>query len=98
MARIQRVSEVRAEHLLTELLSAQGWDCRRPPNGEMLRQHEYKDHGHLRDVFLHRSKTTQIGKGLPEAVVVDRQSLQPILVIEAKAAVADLGKAVHEAT
>lgn len=93
-----RVSEVRAELLLTELLQAQGWDCRRPPNGEMLRQHEYKDHGHLRDVFLHKSKVTMIGHGLPEAVLVDRQSLQPVLVIEAKASAADLDKAVHEAT
>ncbi|WP_394999216.1 class I SAM-dependent DNA methyltransferase [Sphingomonas sp.] len=97
MARV-RVSEVRAEHLLTELLSAQGWDCRRPPNGEMLRQHEYKDHGHLREVFLGHSKVTQIGHGLPEAVVVDRQTLQPILVIEAKASVDDLDKAIREAT
>lgn len=93
-----RVAEVRTEHLLTELLTAQGWDVRRPPNGELLRQHEYKDHAHLRDVFLHRSKVTMIGHGLPEAVVVDRQSLQPILVIEAKASVGDLGKAVREAT
>lgn len=97
MARV-RVSEVRAEHLLTELLSAQGWDCRRPPNGEMLRQQEYKDHSHLRDVFLHRSKVTMIGQGLPEAVVVDRQSMQPILIIEAKATVGDLDKAVREVT
>ena len=93
-----RVSEVRAEHLLTELLASQGWDCRRPPNGEMLRQHEYKDHSHLRDVFLHRSKVTMIGHGLPEAVVVDRQSLQPLLVIEAKASIGDLDKAVREVT
>lgn len=93
-----RVSEVRSELLLTELLQAQGWDCRRPPNGEMLRQHEYKDHSHLRDVFLHRSKVTMIGHGLPEAVVVDRQSMQPLLVIEAKASVADLDKAIREAT
>lgn len=93
-----RVSEVRAEHLLTELLTAQGWDTRRPPTGEMLRQHEYKDHDHLRDVFLHRSKVTMIGHGLPEAVLVDRQTLQPILIIEAKATVADLDKAVREAT
>lgn len=97
MARV-RVAEVRAEHLLTELLTAQGWDTRRPPNGEMLRQHEYKDQAHLRDVFLHRSKVTMIGHGLPEAVLVDRHSLQPTLVIEAKASVADLDKAVHEAT
>ena len=93
-----RVSEVRAEHLLTELLASQGWDCRRPPNGEMLRQHEYKDHSHLRDVFLHRSKVTMIGHGLPEAVVVDRQSLQPLLVIEAKASIGDLDRAVREVT
>lgn len=93
-----RVSEVRAEHLLTELLKAQGWDCRRPPNGELLRQQEYKDHSHLRDVFLRRSKVTMIGQGLPEAVVVDRLTMQPLLVIEAKASVKDLNKAVHEVT
>lgn len=95
---LPRVSEVRAEHLLTELLKAQGWDCRRPPNGELLRQQEYKDHSHLRDVFLHRSKVTMIGHGLPEAVVVDRQSMQPLIVIEAKASVADLDKAIREVT
>lgn len=93
-----RVSEVRAEHLLTELLTAQGWDVRRPPNGEMLRQQEYKDHSHLRDVFLGHSKVAMIGQGLPEAVVVDRHSMQPILVIEAKARVGDLAKAVREVT
>jgi hypothetical protein len=64
----------------------------------MLRQHEYKDHAHLRDVFLHRSKVTMIGHGLPEAVLVDRQTLQPLLVIEAKASAADLDKAVREST
>ena len=93
-----RVSEVRAELLLTELLHVQGWDTRRPPSGEMLRQHEYKDHSHLRDVFLHKSKVTMIGHGLPEAVLVDRQTLQPLLVIEAKASAADLDKAVREST
>ena len=93
-----RVSEVRAELLLTELLHVQGWDVRRPPNGEMLRQQEYKDHAHLRDVFLRRSKVAMIGHGLPEAVLVDRHSLQPLLVIEAKASVADLDKAIREST
>jgi len=97
MAKV-RVSEVRAEHLITELLASQGWDCRRPPSGEMLRQQEYKDHSHLREVFLHRSKVTMIGHGLPEAVIVDRQSLQPLLVIEAKASIGDLSKAVREVT
>ena len=93
-----RVSEVRAEVLLTELLAAQGWDARRPPSGEMLRQHEYKDHAHLRDVFLKRSKVAKIGHGLPEAVVVDRHTLQPLLVIEAKASIHDLDKGISEAT
>ncbi len=93
-----RVSEVRSEVLLTELLGSQGWDCRRPPNGEMLRQQEYKDHSHLLDVFLNRSKVTMIGRGLPEAVLVDRQTLQPLLIIEAKASVDDLGKAIREVT
>ncbi len=98
MARAHRVSEVRTEHLLTELLTSQGWDCRRPPNGELLRQHEYKDHDHLKEVFRNRSKVTAIGQGLPEAVVVDRHTLQPLVVIEAKAAQKDLDKAVKEAT
>ncbi len=49
-------------------------------------------------MFLWRSKVTQIGHGLPEAVVVDRHSLQPLLVIEAKASIDDLNKAVSEAT
>ena len=99
MGRALRVSEVRAEHLLTELFQAQGWDTRRPPNGELLRQHEYKDHAHLREVFRGRSKTAAgLGDGLPEAVLVDRSSLQPIAVIEAKASVADLSKAVREVT
>lgn len=93
-----RVSEVRTEVLLTELLTAQGWDTRRPPAGEMLRQHEYKDHSHLRDVFLRRSKITKIGHGLPEAVLVDQLSLQPLLVVEAKASIDDIDKAVAEAT
>lgn len=97
MARV-RIAEVRAEHLLTELLAAQGWDTRRPPNGEMMRQQEYKDHDHLRDVFLRRSKVTMIGHGLPEAVLVDRHTLQPTLIIEAKATVADLDKAIREVT
>lgn len=98
MGRALRVSEVRTEHLLTELLRAQGWDTRRPPNGELLRQHEYKDHEHLREIFRGRSKAAGLGDGLPEAVLVDRQTLQPIAVIEAKASVGELAKAIKEVT
>lgn len=96
MTRPVRVAEVRAEHLLTELLMAQGWDCRRPPNGELLRQQEYKDHPHLKGIFA--SKSGGGGDGLPEAVLVDRETAQPIAVIEVKAVIDDLPQAVAEAT
>src|SRR5579872_676049 len=93
-----KVAEIRAEHLLTELLVSQGWDVRRPPNGEVLRQHEYKDHPHLLDVFVGISKSGRGGSGLPEAILVDRQNLSPLAVIEAKANIGDLNKAVREVT
>lgn len=98
MVNPQRVAEVRAEHLLTELLTAQGWDTRRPPAGELLRQHEYKDYPHLREIFKGRSKGKNIGDGLPEAVLVDKHTLQPLAVIEAKASIRDIKKAVAEST
>ncbi len=93
-----KVAEVRAEHLLTELLISQGWDTRRPPNGELLRQQEYKDHSHLLDVFVGISKSGGSGSGLPEAILVDRQSLNPIAVIEVKAKLSDLNRAIREVT
>lgn len=92
-----RVAEVRTEVLLTELLAAQGWDTRRPPNGAMLRQHEYKDHTHLLDIFKGRSKSGGGGAGLPEAILVDR-ALQPLVVIEAKGTLAGLALAEKEVT
>ncbi len=98
VARAVRVAEVRAEHLLTDLLEVQGWDCRRPPAGELLRQQEYKDHPHLLDAFRGKSKSGGGGAALPEAVLVDRESLEPLAVIEAKAATADLPVAEREAT
>jgi len=98
MAKAERVAEVRTEHLLTELLRAQGWDDRRPPNGELLRQQEYKDHQHLLDAFRGRSKKGGGGDALPEAVLIERGTLQPIAVIEAKATVADLDTAIREVT
>lgn len=95
---IPKVAEIRAEHLLTELLTSQGWDVRRPPNGEVLRQHEYKDHPHLLDVFVGISKSGRGGSGLPEAILVDRSTLAPLAVIEAKANIDDLNRAVREVT
>lgn len=97
MTRALRVAEVRAEHLLTELLSIQGWEALRPPRGDLLRQQEYKDYPHLFDIFRGRSKSAGGGDGLPEALLVD-EAVQPIAVIEVKALRADFAKAVEEAT
>ena len=92
-----RIAEVRAEELLTELFRSQGWDTRRPPAGEMLRQHEYKDHAHLKPILEGISKSGH-GDGKPEAILVDRATRQPLAVIEVKADVKDLEKAVSEVT
>lgn len=97
MAQANRISEVRAEELVGELLASQGWDTRRPPSGDLLRQQEYKDHPHLAEVFKGQSKSGGTGYGLPEAVLVDRQSLEPIAVVEAKALKANIGQAEQEA-
>ena len=97
MSKAERVSEKRTEHLLIELLRAQGWDDRKPPAGDLLRQQEYKDHPRLMEVFRGRSKSGA-GDGLPEAVLVDRDTLIPIAVVEAKASLNDLDQAVAEAT
>lgn len=95
--RQRRVAEVRAEHLLTELLTAQGWSTQSPPKGELLRQQEYKDFPQLFDIFRGNSKTARGGDGMPEALLVD-ESMQPLAVVEVKGSVHDLPKAIEEAT
>ena len=94
---LKRVAEVRAEELLTELLRSQGWDTRRPPAGEMLRQHEYKDHAHLAAILRGISKSGA-GDGKPEAFLVDRSTMQPLAVIEVKSDIRLLDVAVKEVT
>ena len=63
----------------------------------MLRQHEYKDHAHLAAILKGISKSGH-GDGKPEAFLVDRMTLQPLAVIEAKAEVRALNQAVKEVT
>lgn len=95
--RAVRIAEVRAEHLLTELLTVQGWNTLRPPKGDLLRQQEYKDHPHLLEIFKGRSKGDGGGDGLPEALLVD-ENFQPLAVIEVKGSQGDIAKAEDEAT
>ncbi len=92
-----RVSERRAEHLLSEILLTQGWKLRRPPKGDVLWQNEYRDYPHLVEVFAAASKSGD-SYGLPEAVIVDRESVEPLAVVETKGRVDDLELAVTEAT
>ncbi|MFH0958672.1 MAG: N-6 DNA methylase, partial [Pseudomonadota bacterium] len=96
MSPVTRTAESRTEHLLTELLRSQGWDCRRPPAGEVLIKQEYKNHVNLHEVFRATSKSGP-GAGLPEAVLVNRESLAPLAVVEAKAYKADIELAINEA-
>jgi len=94
---VARRAEIRAEHLLTELLAAQGWNTLPPPKGELLRQQEYKDYPHLLEIFKGNSKSARGGDGLPEALLVD-ENFEPLAVVEVKAAASDLPKAIDEVT
>lgn len=97
MALSGRLSERRAEQLLWEILTAQGWDLRRPPHGDVLLQQEYKSFPSLLEIFEGTSKSGE-GHGLPEAVIVNKKTLAPLAVIETKANIGDLRQAVNEAT
>ena len=97
MALRARISEIRAEHLLTEMLVSQGWDTRKPTTGDLLRQQEYRDHPHLVEVLQGRGKAGRGGDALPEGILVDRQTLEPLVVIEAKATAKQLDDAQADA-
>jgi len=88
-----RVAEVRSYSLIEELLSTQGWD---PPQGDVLAQHEYKDYPSLRDALKVSGKKGVGGPGIPEYVLMERETEQPLAVFEAKAYVADLLTAVRD--
>ena len=97
MLATHRHSEHRAEHLLEDLLRAQGWDLRHPPTGEVLWKNEYRDYPHLADILKGASKTGS-GFGIPEAIIIDRSSLIPLAIVEVKASLASLETAISEAT
>lgn len=91
-----RVAERRSERLIEELLDSQGWDLRRPPAGELLSQQEYKDYPSLREA-LERASKTGTGAGVPEFVLVEPKSGEPLAVFEAKAHARAIDAAVAEA-
>lgn len=91
-----RVSESRAEQLIAELMTVQGWDIRRPPQGDVLTQQEYRDVPTLREALAASSKSGP-GGGIPEAIIVERDSYTPLAVFEGKARASDLSKAIADA-
>ena len=91
-----RVAEVRSYRLIEELLSTQGWDLHSPPQGDVLAQHEYKDYESLKAALSASGKKGAGGPGIPEYVLVDRETEQPLAVFEAKPRVAELPIAVRE--
>jgi type I restriction enzyme M protein len=89
-------SERRAEHLLNDLLLSQGWDLRRPPVGDILFQHEYRNYPEMVEALAQSSKQGA-GVGIPEAIIVDRDTHSPIAIIEVKVAAKSLAQALSEA-
>lgn len=93
---LSRASERRSEHLLNDLLISQGWDLRRPPQGDLVLQNEYRGFSELSSALAQASKKGA-GHGIPEAILMDRVSLMPLAVIETKRSIDDLDKALTEA-
>ncbi|WP_298214360.1 class I SAM-dependent DNA methyltransferase [Acidocella sp.] len=93
---LKRISERRSEHLLNDLLVSQGWVLRRPPHGDVLFQNEYRSIPDLADALSKASKSG-LGFGIPEAILVDRETQAPLAVIEVKPLVGEIDKATVEA-
>jgi hypothetical protein len=96
MAHAITISERRTEHLLNDLLDSQGWDRRRPPRGDVVFQQEYRAYPELREALAKASKSGP-SQGVPEAILIDRDSSIPIAVVETKGNAAEINLAIGEA-
>lgn len=96
MAKGKGTSERRTEHLLSELLTAQGWQVKKPPSGDLLIQNEFTSHQEIAERLAAASKT---GKsiGYPEGLLVDNGSMRVLAVLECKKAIGEILKARVEA-
>lgn len=90
------LSETRTEDTIVDLLQIQGWSVGRPPKGAVIRQNEYKNHPALAEIFKGKGKSGKGGDGYPDFLIVDEDSLIPLVVIEAKASSKNIGLAVNE--
>ncbi len=93
---LRRVSERRSEHLLNDLLVSQGWTLQRPPRGDLLFQSEYRSYPELAEALAKASKTG-VGAGIPEAIILDRETGLPLATVEVKPSISDIDKALLEA-
>lgn len=92
-----RTSEARAEAAARELLAIRGWSLARPPKGNVIWRNEYRDFPLLTEALAGASKSGY-GDGIPDFIVVDRQSYRPLIVGETKATGREIGTAEDEAS
>jgi hypothetical protein len=93
----KHISESRTETLVLELLDIQGWLLNRPPRGQVLRKNEYKTIPEISEIFKGKSKSG-MGDAYPDFVIVEKNSLRPQMIIEAKADENDFSEAMKEAS
>jgi len=94
---IMRSSETRAEAVTRELLTIRGWSTARPPKGNLLWKNEYRDYPHLLEAMAGRGKKGKGGDAYPDFLVVDQETIQPLIVGETKAKEGEINLAIGEA-
>ena len=87
----KHLSETRTESMTIDLLKVQGWNIGRPPKGALVRQNEYKSFTHLDRLFKGQGKKGKGGDAFPDFLLMDSDTQVPLLVVEAKADIAELG-------
>ena len=97
MVTLTRTSESRTEAAVRELLMLRGWSTLHPPKGHLLWKNEYRDYPQLNEALLQASKSGP-GYGLPDFIILSRQTQEPLIVGEAKANVSDIKLASDEAS
>src|SRR5579859_5191597 len=94
---IMRSSETRAEAVTRELLTIRGWSTARPPKGNLLWKNEYRDYPHLLEAMAGRGKKGKGGDAYPDFLVVNQETIQPLIVGETKAKEDEINLAIGEA-
>ena len=92
-----RTSETRTEGVARELLAIRGWKPSRPPKGNLLWKNEYRDYPDLASAFAGRGKQGHGGDAYPDFLLLDPETLRPLIVGETKAEDSDISKAIKEA-